>query len=74
MRFTRTIPIVSLMLSILVLWQPTLADSRSSLTCKSIECDWRKASFTPTISSIINKAQYGLDKLLRQGRKKSIEQ
>lgn len=35
------------------------------------EYDWRKTCFTPTISSIINKAQYGLDKLLRQGRKKS---
>lgn len=31
MRFTRTIPIASLILSILVLWQPTLADSRSVL-------------------------------------------
>ncbi|MEH1900956.1 MAG: hypothetical protein V7L04_05960 [Nostoc sp.] len=31
MRFTRTIPIASLILSILVLWQPTLADSRSGL-------------------------------------------
>ncbi|WP_448268898.1 hypothetical protein [Nostoc sp. DSM 114159] len=31
MRFTRQIPIASLMLSILVLWQPTLADSKSDL-------------------------------------------
>ncbi len=31
MRFTRTIPIASLILSILVLWQPTLADSKSNL-------------------------------------------
>ncbi|MDZ8264080.1 hypothetical protein [Nostoc sp. ChiQUE01b] len=32
MRFTRKIPIASLILSILVLWQPTLADSRSNLS------------------------------------------
>ncbi|MEH2256178.1 hypothetical protein [Nostoc sp.] len=31
MRFTRQIPIASLILSSLVLWQPTLADSRSNL-------------------------------------------
>lgn len=37
MRFTRTIPIASLMLSILVLWQPTLADSRSSLPSEKEE-------------------------------------
>ena len=37
MRFTRTIPIASLILSILVLWQPTLADSRSDLPSKKEE-------------------------------------
>ncbi|MBN3946287.1 MAG: hypothetical protein HWQ38_07270 [Nostoc sp. NMS7] len=37
MRFTRTIPIASLILSILVLWQPTLADSRSSLPLQKVE-------------------------------------
>ncbi|MEH1930101.1 hypothetical protein [Nostoc sp.] len=37
MRFTRTIPIASLILSILVLWQPTLADSRSSLPLQKAE-------------------------------------
>ncbi|MFN6568402.1 hypothetical protein [Dendronalium sp. ChiSLP03b] len=31
MRFTRKIPIASLVLSMLVLWQPTLADSRSDV-------------------------------------------
>ncbi|MEH2251980.1 hypothetical protein [Nostoc sp.] len=37
MRFTRTIPLASLILSILVLWQPTLADSRSSLPLQKAE-------------------------------------
>ncbi|MEH2424715.1 MAG: hypothetical protein V7K48_28585 [Nostoc sp.] len=37
MRFTRTIPLASLILSALVLWQPTLADSRSSLPLQKAE-------------------------------------
>ncbi|MEH2410472.1 hypothetical protein [Nostoc sp.] len=37
MRFTRTIPIASLILSILVLLQPTLADSKSSLPLQKEE-------------------------------------
>ncbi|MFN6483932.1 MULTISPECIES: hypothetical protein [unclassified Nostoc] len=42
MRFTRQIPIASLMLSILVLWQPTLADSRSDLP-------WNREEKTPSV-------------------------
>nr|WP_322711760.1 hypothetical protein [Nostoc sp. ChiSLP03a]MDZ8213003.1 hypothetical protein [Nostoc sp. ChiSLP03a] len=42
MRFTRQIPIASLMLSILVLWQPTLADSKSDLP-------WGREEKTPSV-------------------------
>ncbi len=42
MRFTRQIPIASLILSILVLWQPTLADSRSDLP-------WNREEKTPSL-------------------------
>ncbi|MEH1899390.1 MAG: hypothetical protein V7K94_29640 [Nostoc sp.] len=73
MRSTRTIPIASLMLSILVLWQPTLADSRSSVPSEKEEKTpsvWNKnkclGGFSQSFrlgGELNNPATYNLQKL-----------
>ncbi|MEH2383895.1 MAG: hypothetical protein V7K27_34235 [Nostoc sp.] len=73
MRFTRTIPIASLILSILVLWQPTLADSRSNLPLEreeKIPSVWEKnkclGGFSSSFSlggELNNPTTYNLQKL-----------
>ncbi|MEH2362061.1 hypothetical protein [Nostoc sp.] len=73
MRFTRTIPIASLILSILVLWQPTLADFRSTLPLEreeKIPSVWDKnkclGGFSPSFrlgGELNNPTTYNLQKL-----------
>ncbi|BAY66496.1 hypothetical protein NIES22_66350 [Calothrix brevissima NIES-22] len=58
MRFSRNIPIASLVLSMLVLWQPTLADSRS-------DAPWNRDK-TPSIWNN-NKCRGGLSPTFRLG-------
>ncbi|MEH2297868.1 MAG: hypothetical protein V7K88_02035 [Nostoc sp.] len=59
MRFTRQIPIASFLLSILVLWQPSLADSRSDV-------HWNKEEKTPSIWEK-NKCPGGFSQSFRLG-------
>ncbi|MEH2274481.1 MAG: hypothetical protein V7K40_06640 [Nostoc sp.] len=59
MRFTRQIPIASFLLSILVLWQPSLADSRSDV-------HWNKQEKTPSIWEK-NKCPGGFSQSFRLG-------
>ncbi|WP_298913382.1 hypothetical protein [uncultured Nostoc sp.] len=59
MRFTRQIPIASFLLSILVLWQPSLADSRSDV-------HWNKEEKTPSIWEK-NKCPGGFSQNFRLG-------
>ncbi|MEH2463641.1 hypothetical protein [Nostoc sp.] len=59
MRFTRQIPIASFLLSILVLWQPSLADSRSDV-------HWNKEQKTPSIWEK-NKCPGGFSQSFRLG-------
>ncbi|MEH1890479.1 MAG: hypothetical protein V7K92_13830 [Nostoc sp.] len=59
MRFTRQIPIASFLLSILVLWQPSLADSRSNV-------HWSKEEKTPSIWEK-NKCPGGFSQSFRLG-------
>ncbi|MEH2334437.1 hypothetical protein [Nostoc sp.] len=59
MRFTRQIPIASFLLSILVLWQPSLAGSRSDV-------HWNKEEKTPSIWEK-NKCPGGFSQSFRLG-------
>ncbi|MEH2405841.1 hypothetical protein [Nostoc sp.] len=59
MRFTRQIPIASFLLSILVLWQPSLADSRSDV-------HWNKEEKIPSIWEK-NKCPGGFSQSFRLG-------
>ncbi|MEH2315212.1 MAG: hypothetical protein V7K35_28250 [Nostoc sp.] len=59
MRFTRQIPIASFLLSMLVLWQPSLADSRSDV-------HWNKEEKTPSIWEK-NKCPGGFSQSFRLG-------
>ncbi|MDZ8055422.1 MAG: hypothetical protein RMX68_025185 [Aulosira sp. ZfuVER01] len=59
MRFSRKIPIASLILSILVLWQPTLADSRADVP-------WNREE-TPSIWWNKNKCTGGFSQSFRLG-------